>query len=120
WIDPANPHSSYGFTDGIAKTGNELFSSLLYVEASEKLATLASTAGMRGRARRWMLSAARGRRALTRLWDPAEGMFLAASIDNRQTDVWGSAYAAYFRIATPHQTEQIARWLRRNYGGACR
>jgi hypothetical protein len=44
-------------------------------------------------------------------------MFLAASLANRQTDVWGSAYALFARIATPHQAQRIALWLRRNYDG---
>jgi glycogen debranching enzyme len=33
WIDPQNPHTGYGFTDTIAKTGRELFCSLLVFEA---------------------------------------------------------------------------------------
>jgi hypothetical protein len=117
WIDPAHPHSSYGFTDGIAKTGYELFSSVLYVEASKELASLSRAVGMRENARRWARITRRSRQALSRLWDSAEGMFLAASRDNRQTDVWGSAYAAFSGIATRHQTQRIARWLRSHYGG---
>ena len=41
WIDPKVPRTSYGFTDNVVKTGNELFCSLLYWEASRKLAEMA-------------------------------------------------------------------------------
>jgi hypothetical protein len=117
WIDPANPHSSYGFTDGIRKTGNELFSSLLYIEASHKLASLYRAIHMQKTGRRWERTSRHVRRKLQRLWSPRDGLFLAASIDNRQTDVWGSAYAAFAGIATPRQAHRIVRWLRRNYEG---
>ena len=38
WSDPSNPHIGYGFTDTIAKTGNALYSSVLYWDASKQLA----------------------------------------------------------------------------------
>lgn len=45
WIDPAHPHTAYGFTDTIAITGRHLFCSLLRLEAVEKLAGLAEPLG---------------------------------------------------------------------------
>lgn len=44
YIDPNRPRSPYGFTDTIAKTGNVLFSSLLYWEACQRLANLCAEA----------------------------------------------------------------------------
>ena len=38
YIDTNRPHSAYGFTDCIAKTGKELFTSLLYWEACKRMA----------------------------------------------------------------------------------
>lgn len=45
WIDPAAPHTPYGFTDNVVKTGNVLYCSLLYWEASKKLQTMAHSVG---------------------------------------------------------------------------
>ena len=59
WIDPLYPHTPYGFTDNVVKTGNELFCSLLYWEASGCLAKMAAasddarTAADFRTARRW-------------------------------------------------------------------
>lgn len=43
--DPVRPNCTYGFTDTVAKTGNLLFCSLLYVDASRKMAELSSQFG---------------------------------------------------------------------------
>ena len=45
YINPAQPHSSYGFMDTIAMTGELLYSSLLYWEACQRLETLFNQIG---------------------------------------------------------------------------
>ena len=86
-IDPARPHSPYGFTDTIAKTGELLFSSLLYWEASRELAALFEKAGDAARAGEFEARAGSIERNLGSLWDEKAGMFLAASVDCRQIDI---------------------------------
>ena len=41
----AAPNCTYGFTDTVAKTGNVLFTSLLYYQAAQRMGTLARAAG---------------------------------------------------------------------------
>ncbi|HST42770.1 MAG TPA: hypothetical protein VLK58_24825, partial [Conexibacter sp.] len=115
WIDPAAPHSSYGFTDSIVKTGNELFCSLLYIEASQRLAQLYTAAGDSRSAATWAARASTVQSGLATLWNPTTGLFDATSIAPRP-DVWGSAYAVVLGLATPTQQASIATWLRDHYG----
>lgn len=93
WIEPAHPHTAYGFTDTIAITGRHLFCSLLRFEAAEILAEVAGRIGQREAAGRYAAEASRIAANLEHLWSAEEGMYLAGSVDCRQADVWGSAYA---------------------------
>jgi hypothetical protein len=91
WIDPAGPHTAYGFTDSIAITGRHLFCSLLRFEACGTLADLSERFGQN--AGPWRQQAAQIRKNLDLLWSAVHALFLAGSQDCRQADVWGSAYA---------------------------
>jgi hypothetical protein len=51
WNDPQKPHSPYGFTDTVGKTGELLFESLLYWTASQRLAHWHRRVGDRQRAK---------------------------------------------------------------------
>lgn len=117
FIDPKGPRRSpYGFTDCVAKTGGLLFTSLLFWEASRCMASLYGRTGNEACAARWASEAERVRQALSDLWDDGEGMFLAATDDCRQVDVWGSAYAVYIGVADDSRSKRIAEWLDRHYG----
>lgn len=117
YITPEAPHSGYGFTDSVGKTGEELFSSLLYVEAARDLAAMFRASGDPSDADTWEAEAEAVRRDVQRLRDPATGMFFAASVDDRQIDVWGSAYAAYIGAIPDAQADAVGRYLTRNYDG---
>ncbi len=111
WIDPATPHSPYGFTDTIAKTGGLFFSSVLLWEAEQVLADLYDAAGEPDQA-----AAARNRaetvhKALETLWDAQAGCYLAASVDCKQPDVWGNAYAIACGCLQGDRAKQVAKWL---------
>ena len=43
--DVAKPNATYGFTDSVAKSGNLLFTSLLYTDASRQMAALSKQYG---------------------------------------------------------------------------
>jgi hypothetical protein len=43
--NPLSPNATYGFTDTVAKSGNILFTTLLYVDASRQLGALAEMHG---------------------------------------------------------------------------
>jgi len=113
WNDPDNPQSPFGFTDTVAKTGDLLFSSLLYWEACKSLEDLSTQSGA-GDTDEYALRARAIEQGLQTLWDEESGMFFAASRDCRQIDLWGSAYAVYIGIATPEQIERIAQYLDAN------
>lgn len=113
-IDPAGPpRSPYGFTDCIKKTGGLLFSSLLFWSACGVMAEL--YAGVDGQAAtRWRLESERVAAALDCLWDDSEGVFLAATDDCRQPDVWGSAFAVHLGVCPPERAERVGLWLSRH------
>lgn len=117
YIDPAHPHSPYGFTDTVAKTGELLFSSLLYWEASLRLVELFAAAGDPTRSAEFAARAGAVERSLDTLWDDRIGMFLAAAIDCRQVDIWGSAYAVYAGFPLGKKRERILKYLEKNYSG---
>ncbi len=115
-IDPARPHSPYGFTDTIAKTGELLFSSLLYWEASRRLVELFAENGDAARSAEFDVRAGGIERGLDALWDEKAGMFLAATIDCRQVDIWGNAYAVYAGFPLGSKKGRIQDYLAQAYG----
>jgi hypothetical protein len=119
-IPPEDPSSPYGFTDTIAKTGDLLFSSLLYYEAAGQLAELSAAAGDDAGAARWTEEARTVEQDLQTLYDEESGMLLAASVDCRQIDIWGSAYAAHIGAIPEEQQRRVAEYLTANYDGLVR
>ena len=116
WIDPAAPHTAYGFTDQVYKTGAELFSSLLYWEASRKLADMATAVGEKEIAQAMTQRAELIEKNLPpALWDEKAGMYLAVTQDCRQIDIWGSAYAVYIGFPDAKKNERICRYLVGHY-----
>ncbi|MBI2300269.1 MAG: hypothetical protein HYU66_15205, partial [Armatimonadetes bacterium] len=105
----------YSFMDTVPLVGDEQFSSVLYLDAANKLGELYTAAGEAERAARWRGEAERVRAGLRSLWDEKVGMFVAASVNWRQPSVWGSVFAVYAGAATPEQTERIRRWCLANY-----
>ncbi len=114
WVDPAQPHTAYGFTDTIAKTGRELFSSLLLFEAWQSLRGFAGRLGDGAVAATAEESRSRLARSLDLLWSEPDGMYLAASVDCRQVDVWGSLYACVLGVADAARRQRIGGWCAAN------
>ena len=107
----------YGFTDTIRKQGDELFCSLLYIQACRQLGDLLEAAGRKTDAKHWRDEAARLVPVLrTTFWDEQIGLFCAATVLCKQPDIWGSAFAVYLDVATPEQAKTIARYFRDHYG----
>ncbi|MCL5280572.1 MAG: hypothetical protein M1376_11760 [Planctomycetes bacterium] len=119
-IRPGEPwdRCPYGFTDTIHKEGDELFCSLLYVQASRQLADLLNWAGRAAEAESWKQQAERVAASIRRvLWDPQAGLFRAAAICCREHDIWGSAFAVYLGVANDAQAKRIATLFQRDYSG---
>ena len=48
-------------------------------------------------------------------WDEPIGLFRAATVQCKEPDVWGSAFAVYLDVADEGQTKQIAEYFRDHY-----
>jgi hypothetical protein len=112
--NPENPQCVYGFTDIVKKTGNILFSSLLYYKANLEMYKLCKKYECGNPAiyrRRYEYV----RQSIYKLWNEDTGMFWAADIDCKQIDIWGSAYAVEVGITSEEQTKRIATYLVDHY-----
>lgn len=117
-IDPARAwdRCPYGFTDTIGKQGDELFCSLLYVQACRQLSDLLLTGQREAEARQWKAEASRAAASVRKVfWDADTGLFRAATVKCREHDIWGSAFAVFLGVADPAQSQAIARYFKTHY-----
>ncbi len=114
WIDPKVPRSPYGFTDSVGKSGMELFSSLLYWEASRDLAEMCGSFNLPNCRKDFAERAGRIERALSQLWSGKEDALLAATVACRQVDVWGNAYAIYIGFPLGGRRARVLNFLEKN------
>jgi len=113
--NPAKPHSPYGFTDTIGKTGELFFESLLYWTACKRMATRHSDAGNSVRAKEYRMRADLIERNIDVLWDEKAGAFFAATRDCRQIDVWGNAYAIWLDFPLSDRRQRVLDFLHSNH-----
>ncbi|MEA4927818.1 MAG: hypothetical protein VB104_03970 [Candidatus Limiplasma sp.] len=114
YSDPQAPHSPYGFTDTIAKTGELMMESLLLWRACRMLDRM-EHAFTNGPERRWSQMAEKVEQHLPLLYDAASGMFLAATVDCAQIDIWGNAYLLYIGFPAGKAEQTILQYLREHY-----
>ena len=117
-IRPGAEHDRcpYGFTDAIRKQGDELFCSLLYVQASRQLRDLLEVANRKEEAAYWRIQAQQVSGKIREVfWDADSGLFRAATVVCNQPDIWGSAFAVYLDVATPVQAQTISRYFKEHY-----
>jgi hypothetical protein len=106
----------YGFTDSIRKQGDELFCSLLFIQACRQLGDLLEAAGRPSEAKKWRDEALKLAPVVRSVfWDEKVGLFRAATVLCKQPDVWGSAFAVYLDVATAEQAKTIARYFKTHY-----
>ncbi|MEY3141688.1 MAG: hypothetical protein RLY21_181 [Planctomycetota bacterium] len=118
FIDPKRhwDRCPYGFTDSVHKQGDELFCSLLFVQACRQLAELMEAAQRKDDARTWQEQADRVAASIRRVfWDTDSGLFRAATIRCREHDIWGSAFAVYLQVADKAQSQAVARYFKQHY-----
>ena len=111
--DPTNPQCVYGFTDTVKKTGNLLFSSLLYFEACRDMEELCRKYNF-GNPDIYKVRSEKIQKSINILMDKKSGMFRAADKDCKQIDIWGSAYAVNVGICNVEQSKRISEYLIRN------
>jgi hypothetical protein len=115
WNDPAKPHSPYGFTDTIGKTGELFFESLLYWTACRRMAGWHQKTGDTAAKKEYRERATLIERRVGTLWDAKSGAFLAATHDCRQRDIWGNAYAIWLDFPLGARRRHVLQFLAANY-----
>jgi hypothetical protein len=106
----------YGFTDTVRKQGDELFTSILWIQAARQLADLLEFADRRVEAGKWRAEAERIAAAVPQVfWDEKVGLFRAATLKCREPDIWGSAFAVYLGVASRDESLRIARYFKDHY-----
>jgi len=111
--DPADPQCVYGFTDTVKKTGNLLFSSLIYYKACREMEALCRKFNY-ANPNLYKASSENIRKSINNLKDDKSGMFWAADKDCKQIDIWGSAYAVHVGITSNEQSKRISEYLIHN------
>jgi len=118
--EPGEDRCPYGFTDTVAKRGDVLFTSLLYIEAAQRLAAMLRVMDRPEDAEFWEAAATRAAASInSMLWDAETGLYLAASTQCRQPDIWGSAFAVWLGVADTERQDRIATYFHDNYDAIC-
>jgi len=106
----------YGFTDTIQKSGDELFCSLLMVQAARQLGDLLEAGGRCDEALKWRQEGGRISESVRRVfWDREVGLFRATTGACNAPDIWGSAFAVYLGVADSIQSKAIAEYFKVHY-----
>lgn len=114
WNDKLNPHSPYGFTDCVCKTGSLMKESLLLWQAYSIMAKWQTAFGLDHSVA--SLGAQRIEDALVSTFRNADGMLNAATIDCCQSDIWGSCYAVSIGFPMDASLKKsIADYIAANY-----
>jgi hypothetical protein len=114
-VSPGDEWVPWGFQDMVRKTGDDLMGSVLYYQAAADLVLLYKAVGDGPDASLFSAQAGKIRASLSELWDPATGMFYAATGQNKQIDIEGSAYAVYVGAASVAEASAISTYLVNNY-----
>lgn len=115
-IKEVGERCSYGFTDSIAKSGDDLFCSLLLVQAARQLGDLLQAAGRTEDAHKWQQEAERVADSVRRVfWDEQFGLFRSTTGRGNVPDIWGSAFAVWLGVAAEEQAPKIADYFKEHH-----
>ncbi|XRB21639.1 hypothetical protein RI054_28g114880 [Pseudoscourfieldia marina] len=115
WSNTTQPNVGYGFQDTVRKSGDVLYSSILFWQACAELSRIAESSGD-VKTSMWLRGLAEGMReaASARLWDSSVGAFRASTkVESDHVDVWGNALAAHLHFATEEQETSIFAFFQR-------
>ncbi len=114
--DTTPPHSPYGFTDCVSKTGKLSMETLILWEALGALRDLKRHYGLDTEKEAGTMQRIEASFAGTFV-DPDTGLLLSATGVCRQPDIWASCYALYLDFPLNQaQADRIARYVIDNYG----
>lgn len=114
WNHANPPHSPYGFTDCIVKTGKLAMETLLLWEALGIMARWVERCGQNAVPLKRKMAGIEA--VFAHAFTDGSGMILASTDCCRQIDVWASCYALHigFPLAE-EQKDRISRWLIDHY-----
>lgn len=111
--DPHRPHSPYGFTDTVCKTGDLYMESLLYWRACLFLSQMTADTATK---EKYTAQCAVIQSAIYSLYHAEEHYFVAALGACSQIDIWGMAYMIYIDFPLHAGVEQeILHFLEDHY-----
>lgn len=115
-IEEAAERCSYGFTDTVPKSGDDLFCSLLMVQASRQLADLLEAGERKAEAQTWRQEAERIVKSVRKeFWDEKIGLFRSTTGRCNVPDIWGSAFAVFLGVATAEQARKVAAYFKEHH-----
>ena len=109
YSDPHCPHSPYGFTDTVAKTGCLFMESLLLWRACAKMENMCVAFNYIDSC--WGFMKKKIEANIYTLYDNESGAFLAASEDCRQIDIWGNAYMLFIGFPAKEMSNTVLQFL---------
>ena len=109
WSNTSRPMVGYGFQDAETKTGDVLFSSVLYWNATRLMAKMAQAQGDTDLATALEAEATKVRASATaKLWNAELGVFMASTVlESDKIDVWANALAGAIGFTTDLQSASI-------------
>lgn len=111
--DPSAPHSPYGFTDTVAKTGALYMESLLYWRACLQMSAMTASQAQK---EEYLKRCGAVEASINLLYDASSHAYLAATGDCRQIDIWGNAYMLYINFPCSRQIrDHILHFLLQYY-----
>lgn len=106
----------YGFYDVVPSVGYNLFATLLLWEAYEEMAELYSATGNPERYGEFKVLADQIKENLLGVfWNEEEELLFSATEINRQSDIWGSAFAVSIGILPDEYADKVSHSLERVY-----
>eukprot|EP00040_Diaphanoeca_grandis_P043093 m.266966 g.266966 ORF g.266966 m.266966 type:complete len:535 (-) comp70459_c0_seq1:2-1606(-) len=114
WSNITRPMVGYGFQDAETKSGDVLFSSVLYFNATKLIAQMAEKQGDMALAAQMNAEAKKIQAGATAiLWNESLGVFMASTgIEKDRIDVWANALAAATGFTTVPQSAAIFQFFK--------
>ncbi|HBE77907.1 MAG TPA: hypothetical protein DDW65_09015 [Firmicutes bacterium] len=117
--NPQAPHSPYGFTDTICKTGELFMESLLYWRSCQFLSKLYARFGNIKATIKFNVRSKKIEKNIFKLYNAEKKAFLAATHDCNQIDIWGNAYLLYIGFPAKKVWLELVSFLHDNYDCYC-
>lgn len=112
--DPQNPHSPYGFTDTVCKTGYLFMESILHWRAVRMMFEMAGIYEVENS--EYKKEALLIEKEILMFYNKTNGGWFAASEDCNQLDIWGAAYMLYIGFPLdPEKKNKTIDFLYNNF-----